>query len=138
LITGIGVDIVHVERMRHWRRIPGLLERYFHPHELSAALSRGRAEGNSAKGAAENNNAAELSLAARFAAKEAYGKALGTGFEGIVLKDIMVNNRRNGRPEIQVFGTALAALVKNGANRIHLSLTHERDNAVAMVVLEEV
>jgi holo-[acyl-carrier protein] synthase len=127
LITGIGVDIVHVQRMQRWRKIPGLLERYFHPHELSAALSKGSAEG-----------AVELSLAARFAAKEAYGKALGTGFEGIVLSDIMVNNRHNGRPEMQVFGTALAALVKSGANRIHLSLTHERDNAVAMVVLEEV
>ena len=124
MITGIGVDIVRVRRMRHWREIPGLLERYFHPHELRAALSRG--------------GSSELSLAARFAAKEAYGKALGTGFEGIVLKDIMVNNRPGGRPEMQVFGTALAALVKSRANRIHLSLTHERDNAVAMVVLEEV
>ena len=123
LVTGIGIDIVHVRRMEHWRRTPGLLERYFHPRELAAALSRG--------------GEAELSLAARFAAKEAFGKALGTGLKNIVLKDIMVDNRHNGRPEIQVFGTALSALKKSGANRVHLSLTHERDNAVAMIVLEE-
>ena len=122
MITGIGVDIVNVQRMRRWRQVPGLLERFFHPQELSASLSRGRA--------------ADLSLAARFAAKEAFGKALGTGLEGIVLKDIMVENSHNGRPEIKVFKTALSALEKSGANRMHLSLTHERDNAVAMVVME--
>ena len=108
--------------MQRWRNIPGLLERYFHPDELAAALSRG--------------SGAELSLAARFAAKEAFGKALGTGLTGIVLKDIMVINQHNGQPGIRVFGTAGSALKKNGANRVHLSLTHERDNAIAMVVLE--
>ena len=122
MITGIGVDIINVQRMKRWRLVPGLLERYFHPDELTAALSRG--------------GRADLSLAARFAAKEAFGKALGTGLEGLVLKDIMVANTRNGRPEIKVFGTALAALNKSGANRVHLSLTHEQDNAVAMVVME--
>jgi holo-[acyl-carrier protein] synthase len=123
VVTGIGVDIVHVRRMRRWRKTPGLLERYFHPQEITTALERGAA--------------ADQSLAGRFAAKEAFGKALGTGFEGIVLKDIMVINRHNGRPEIQVFGTALSALERNGASRIHLSLTHEQDNAVAMVILED-
>jgi len=122
LITGVGIDLVQVERMRRWRAQPGLLERYFHPHELAAALTRG--EG------------ADLSLASRFAAKEAFGKALGTGLEGIVLKDIMVINHHNGRPELQVFATAQDALNKSGANRVHLSLTHEQDNALALVVLE--
>jgi len=122
MIAGIGVDVVHVNRMERWRKIPGLLERYFHQDELSAVMAKGKG--------------IELSLAARFAAKEAFGKALGTGLAGIVLKDIMVKNRHNGQPEIFVFGTALAALRQCGAGRIHLSLTHERDNAVAMVVLE--
>ena len=122
MITGIGVDIVNVHRMKRWRQIPGILERYFHPQELNTALSR--------------RGAADFSLAARFAAKEAFGKALGTGLEGIVLKDIMVINHHNGQPEIRIFGTAKSALDKNGANRVHLSLTHDRDNAVAMVVME--
>ena len=122
MIKGIGIDVIHVHRMERWIMKPDLMGRFFHPDELSAALAKG--------------SSATLSLAARFAAKEAFGKALGTGLAGIVLKDIVVINRHNGQPEIQVFGTALAALNRNGASRIHLSLTHERDNAVAMVVLE--
>ena len=123
MIAGIGVDVIHVQRMKRWRKIPGLLDRYFHSDELSAALERG--------------SGVDLSLAARFAAKEAFGKALGTGLAGITLKDVMVKNRHNGQPEILVFDTALAALQRSGAVRIHVSLTHERDNAIAMVVLEK-
>jgi holo-[acyl-carrier protein] synthase len=122
LIVGIGVDVVHVNRLERWRTIPGLLERYFHPDELSAALAKG--------------GGANISLAARFAAKEAFGKALGTGLAGIVLKDIQVVNRFNGKPDINVFNTARRALDKSGAGRVHISLTHEQDNAIAMVVLE--
>jgi len=122
MIKGIGVDVVHVHRMKKWRKTPGLMERYFHNEELSAALEKG--------------NSADLSLAARFAAKEAFGKALGTGLRGIVLKDIMVKNKHNGQPEILVSGTAFSALEKCGAGKIHVSLTHEKDNAIAMVVLE--
>ena len=122
MIAGIGVDVVHVHRMTRWRKIPGLLERYFDPQELAETLSKG--------------SGVDLSLAARFAAKEAFGKALGTGLAGIVLKDIMVRNRHNGQPEIIVSGTALKALGVCGAARVHLSLTHESDNAIAMVVLE--
>ena len=123
MIIGIGVDIVHASRMERWRNTPRLLERFFHPRELSDALSRG--------------SGVDLSLAARFAAKEAFGKALGTGLAGIVLKDIMVKNRHNGQPEIEVFGTAMDAMKRSGANRLHVSLTHEKDNAMALVVLEE-
>jgi holo-[acyl-carrier protein] synthase len=122
MIIGIGVDVIHVRRLERWRSVKGLLERYFHRDELLASLAKG--------------SGVDLSLAARFAAKEAFGKALGTGLAGITLKDIMVVNRHNGRPEIEVFGSALEAFKRSGANRIHVSLTHERDNAVAMVVLE--
>lgn len=122
MISGIGIDVVHVRRMDHWRSVPGLLERFFHPKELAAALAKG--------------SSASLSLAARFAAKEAFGKALGTGLKHIVLKDILVTNRHNGQPEMSLFNTAEKAMEKCGATTIHLSLTHERDNAIAMVVLE--
>jgi holo-[acyl-carrier protein] synthase len=108
--------------MERWRNTPYLLERFFHPNELSDARSRG--------------SGVDLSLAARFAAKEAFGKALGTGLAGIVLKDIMVKNRHNGQPEIEVFGTALMALKRSKASHVHVSLTHEKYNAIAMVVLE--
>ena len=123
-ITGIGIDIVRIQRLKRWLATPGLLERYFHPQELAASLSKGKGDVHS--------------LAARFAAKEAFGKALGTGLAGIVLKDIIVINSHNGRPEIRVINTALGALENSGANRVHLSLTHEHEYAAAMVVLEEI
>jgi holo-[acyl-carrier protein] synthase len=122
MIVGIGLDVVHVQRIEHWRTVPGLLERYFHPDELRTALSRGAT--------------ASLSLAARFAAKEAFGKALGTGLRGITLKNIQVLNNHNGKPCIHAYGNALEALEASGGRTIHLSLTHERDNALAMVVIE--
>jgi holo-[acyl-carrier protein] synthase len=122
MIIGVGLDVVHVKRLEKWIDNPGLLDRFFHPDELELTRSRGRG--------------AALSLAARFAAKEAFGKALGTGLLGIVLKDILVINSHNGKPELRLFGTALAALERAGASRVHVSLTHERDNALALVVLE--
>ncbi|GHV13991.1 holo-[acyl-carrier-protein] synthase [Spirochaetia bacterium] len=124
MIVGIGVDVVHVHRLERWPAIPGLLERYFHADEIAAVLAKG--------------GGAILSLAAHFAAKEAFGKALGTGLAGIALKDIMVMNQHNGQPTVRLFNTALDALCRSGANRVHISLTHERDNAIAMVVLEKV
>jgi holo-[acyl-carrier protein] synthase len=124
MITGVGIDTVDVKRIDKWCTDSGLLERYFHPDEITSVISRGKN--------------ASMSLAARFAAKEAFGKALGTGLANITLKDIMVINRYNGKPEIQVFGSALKALDASGANRVHISLTHERDNAIAMIILERI
>jgi holo-[acyl-carrier protein] synthase len=123
MITGVGIDMVRVDRMEKWLINLKLLQRYFHHDELEIIFSRGKT--------------AAQSLAARFAAKEAFGKALGTGLANIALKDIMVLNS-DGRPEIKLCGTAQKALEKSGADRMHISLTHERENAVAMVVLEEV
>lgn len=122
MIVGIGVDIVHVRRIHHWLSVPGLVDRFFNPEEATASRDRG--------------HSAALSLAARFAAKEAFGKALGTGLAGITLKDICVVNNFNGRPEIRLRGTAQARLEESGGKRVHLTLTHESDNAVAVVIIE--
>jgi holo-[acyl-carrier protein] synthase len=122
MITGIGVDIVDVRRMERWIGNLALLNRYFHQEELSLALSR--------------KNSAAQTLAARFAAKEAFGKALGSGLAEIELKDIIVINNDKGKPDIKLTGTAQKAFEKSGANRTHISLTHERENAIAMIVLE--
>ncbi len=122
MIRGIGVDIVHVERLEHWDSIPGLIERFFHPQEIADAESR--------------KSSRAVSLAARFAAKEALGKAMGTGLTGINLKDIQVVSNHNGKPDIKVYDTAKRALEAFGAQNIFVSMTHERDNAVAVVVLE--
>lgn len=122
MIVGIGLDVVHVDRLVRWQKTPGLLERFFHAEELADSMRRG--------------SGAMLSLAARFAAKEAFGKAIGTGLSGITLKNIHVYNNHNGKPCMLLYGNALEAFDRAGGEIIHLSLTHERDNALAMVVIE--
>ncbi len=122
MILGIGVDIVSVERMRHWFSNPGLLSRFFHPDEIENVWKR--------------KSGRVLSLAARFAAKEAFGKALGTGMRNLVLKDIQVVNSHNGKPSIKLFGSARSALERHNGVSVHLSLTHEEHSAVAIVIIE--
>jgi holo-[acyl-carrier protein] synthase len=124
MITGIGIDIVRIDRMKKWLLRPLLINRYFHDKEIENANSKGE-------------GAAAMSLAARFAAKEAFGKAVGTGLMGISLKDICVENNPNGKPEIFLYGSAKEALKRTGATAVHVSLTHETDNALAIVVLEK-
>jgi len=124
MITGIGIDAVYIKRMERWVTNHKLMEKFFHHDEVAYVTSRGKS--------------AAQSLAARFAAKEAFGKALGTGLANITLKDIMVINNDNGRPEIKLFNSAQDAFEKTGANRAHISLTHERESAIAMVILEKV
>ena len=122
MILGIGIDIVHISRMTEWREQRQLLERFYHPDELADAESRGPS--------------VMQSLAARFAAKEAYGKALGTGMRDLRLRDIQVQNDMHGKPTIKLHGSALARFQGIGGRSIFISLTHERDNAIAVVVLE--
>lgn len=122
MIMGLGIDFVNVNRMKHWTEIDGIVKRYFHENEIEAALSRG--------------SSSILSLAARFAAKEAFGKALGTGLSGLKLTDIEVKNDHNGKPEIFLRETALEAFMDLGGKYIHLSLSHEEEAAVAIVIIE--
>ncbi len=122
MILGIGLDVVSVDRLRRWKHIPGLFERFFSPKELDVALPRGEV--------------GILSLAARFAAKEAFGKALGGGIRGFALKEIAVMNDKYGKPYMVLEGKAKEAFRASGASVIHISLTHEHDNALAVVVIE--
>jgi len=122
MILGIGIDVVHVNRLERWRVTEGLFARFFHDAELKDALARG--------------GSAMLSLAARFAAKEAFGKALGTGLRGLSLKEILVENNHNGKPDIRLYGKALEAFQRIGGEGLFVSLTHEKDNAIAVVIIE--
>lgn len=122
MILGIGIDVVHVSRLKRWRSIPGLFERFFHPEELRAAMHRGEA--------------GVLSLAARFAAKEALGKALGVGLRGMALQDISVMNSNSGKPVMYLYRTARKAFRNLGGKHIFVSLSHEKENALAVVVIE--
>jgi holo-[acyl-carrier protein] synthase len=122
VILGVGIDVVHVERIRRWRHIEGLYDRFFHPEELASALPRGEV--------------GILSLAARFAAKEAFGKAIGSGLRHFALREIAVLNDSHGKPFMMLTGAAEAAFKDFGGSRLVCSLSHERDNALAVVIIE--
>jgi holo-[acyl-carrier protein] synthase len=120
LIVGVGTDLVENRRLEAWLASPRLLAKYFSRAELSDV---------------RDSSHPAASLAARFAAKEAFGKALGTGLRGLALLDIETRRTALGQPELHLSGRARKALDARGA-RVHLSLSHERDYSLAFVVLE--
>jgi holo-[acyl-carrier protein] synthase len=122
-IIGIGLDLVSIPRMRaiteRWQ--DQFLRRLFTQAERDYCLRRA---------------APYASLAARFAAKEAMLKALGTGWTGgIRWVDIQVVNDSAGKPTAQVSGRVKELMAGLGATAIHVSLSHEADYAIAEVVL---
>ncbi len=112
MISGIGVDIVRIERMEGKER--GFFSRFLSQKEL------------------EEDITAEYA-ASRFAAKEAFSKALGTGVSGFSMKDITVLSDDSGKPFLELSGKAAA---KAEGLKLFLSITHEKEYAVAMVVAE--
>ena len=122
MISGIGIDIVHVRRIQHWLGVPGLVERFFHPQEIADARTRGAG--------------CPLSLAARFAAKEAFGKALGTGVAvPATLHAVAVAHDARGKPEYR-YDERLAAHMRDNGLRAHLSISDEDEHIVAFALIE--
>jgi len=115
-----GVDIIEIPRVQRVLAEYGrrFLERIFTEGEI--AYCRGRAP----------------NLAARFAAKEATMKALGTGTRGVSWKDIEVLRRESGEPHIRLSGRAEACAQRLGVVEISLSLSHCQEYAVAFVVTQ--
>jgi holo-[acyl-carrier protein] synthase len=126
VIVSIGIDIVEVYRIRETlARTPRFTERVFTEKERAYCESKGAA--------------AAQSYAARFAAKEAFLKALKTGWRGrITWQDMEILNDAQGVPGLEIKGEARFLLDVLGADRIHLSLSHTTDHAVAQVVLEKI
>ncbi|MBP7148841.1 MAG: holo-ACP synthase [Acidobacteria bacterium] len=121
MISGIGVDIVDLPRIR------GVLERHG-PRFLDRVLTAGE------QAYCQRHRDPAPHVAVRFAAKEAVLKALGTGWSGgIRWTDVEVVRGESGPPRIELHG--VAAEVAAGA-RVHVSLTHDRGAAVAVAVLE--
>jgi holo-[acyl-carrier protein] synthase len=125
LIVGIGTDLAEVPRIRHGMERYGdrFLTRLFTPREIAYASSKA--------------NAAER-FAARFAAKEAGMKAIGTGWNfGITWHDFEVANEPSGRPTLRLSGVAQEFARKLAVGRVSLSLTHTAQMAFAVVILED-
>jgi holo-[acyl-carrier protein] synthase len=123
VILGSGVDLCEVPRIeaavaRYGKRF---LERIYTAREIAYADRKA--------------NRFER-YAARFAAKEAGMKALGTGWQGVAWRDFEVVNLPSGRPTLKFHGQAAEIAAKLGVRHVALSLTHTKEQALAMVVLE--
>ena len=127
MVYGIGTDICEVRRFEKWLKKPDLFLRFFNENEQFSGDF------------CQNEGAACRHYAARFAAKEAFSKALGTGFrDGIFLKDIQILHDALGKPELHVSGGALTALNKLAATpRLHISLSDDYPYAQAVVIIEK-
>ena len=125
MILSIGIDIVEVYRIRETiARTPRFVERVYTPNERAYCESKGVA--------------ASQSYAARFAAKEAFLKALKTGWRGkITWLDIEVISDNDGVPTLNITGEAEKILNERGSTHVHLSISHTTDHAVAQVILEK-
>lgn len=127
MLVGMGTDIVEVER------ISAGLER-FGPRYAAKILSPAEL----ALLAPGGGLPPAVRLAGRFAAKEAAVKALGTGFSaGIGLHDVEILADAGGRPLLSLAGRARMRLQQLGARSLHVSISHERHYAVAVVILEK-
>jgi holo-[acyl-carrier protein] synthase len=124
MIVGTGIDIAEVERIAQTiARFGGRFkERVFTADEIRYCESKA--------------NKAER-YAARFAAKEAGMKAIGTGWSrGVRWQDIEVQRMPGGRPTVVFHGKAGEFFAKLGGVRAHLSITHTKESAMAYVILE--
>ncbi len=125
VIVGIGVDLVEVARIKGVieRRGDRFLQRIFTDAERRYCLSK---------------RFPEQHFAARFAAKEAFGKALGLGTgQRVSWASVSVDNDDRGRPQIVLRDDARREMTRAGATKAFLSLSHTKEHAIAQVALEE-
>lgn len=126
MIVGTGTDLIEIARIRDSLARYGerFIDRVFTPGEVAYCRRK-------------VHNADE-SFTARFAAKEAGAKALGTGIaRGVSWKEIEVRREPGRRPTLHFSGRAAERARAMGVQRVHLSLSHSREFATAVVILED-
>lgn len=121
MIIGIGTDIIEIERIENAvKRTNGFLNKLFTENEMKIFESRGfRSE----------------VIAGNFAAKEAVSKAVGTGFRDFGVKDIEILRDKLGKPLVNLSDKVYDVLGRSDVN-IHISISHNRTNAIAYAVME--
>jgi len=123
MIFGIGIDNIEVDRVRTQLEKNRFKENIFSPAEIEYCDTR--------KNSAEN-------YAARFAAKEAFFKAIGTGWRGgLAFNEIEVLNDKLGKPVIKLYGKSKEFAEEKEIDKIHVSLTHLKNYASAIVIIEK-
>ena len=123
MIVGIGTDIIEVDRVeKELSKDNGFKEEIFGQNEIKYCEQK--------KFSSEN-------YAARYAAKEAFFKALGSGWRyGMRFREVEIVNDELGKPALVVSGKAKQFSENLGISKIHVSLSHVKDLATAFVVLE--
>lgn len=123
MIVGLGLDVVELSRIEKiWNRYGfDFAKKILHERELDTFPSKKPL----------------TYLAGRFAAKEAISKALGTGMsKGIGFTDLCVINQESGQPQTILFGAAKVVMQDLGASKILVSITHSKDVAAAVAIIE--
>ena len=122
MITGIGTDLIEIVRIqRAIEKNPHFMERVYTANEIAYC---------------QRKKNVWQSFAARFAAKEAVSKALGTGIGPVGLMEIEILNAENGQPKVVLHGKALQLAADRKIQRVHISLSHSEAYAMATAVLE--
>ncbi|MBX9839096.1 holo-ACP synthase [Silvanigrella sp.] len=118
-----GNDLVHIPRFEKSLTVGNFIQKVFHPNEI--AYCESKVKGRTA------------SYAARFAAKEAFAKALGTGLyaNGVSPKEIWIENETNGRPVINITENIKKILATLELDEFDVSLSHHEEYAIATVIL---
>ncbi|HEX3385855.1 MAG TPA: holo-ACP synthase [Mucilaginibacter sp.] len=122
MIAGLGIDIIEVERIAEKMKKDGFRELVFSANEIAYC---------------ERKTHKHEHYAARFAAKEAFFKALGTGWlNGTAFNEVEIINNEQGKPEIALLGVTNRTINALGNFNITVALTHIRSTASAVVILE--
>jgi len=123
MIFGVGTDLIEVDRVKKSvEKIDGFKEKIFCPGEILYC---------------ETKKKKFEHYAARFAVKEAFFKAIGTGWRnGLAFNEIEVINDKLGKPEVKLTGKTLEFAEKNKLKKIFVSISHIKETAVAFVVIE--
>lgn len=122
MVAGVGTDLIEIERVRcAIEKNRHFLERVYTEREI--AYCRRKAD-------------PWQSYAARFAAKEAVAKALGTGLGPVGFKEIEIINAAGGQPQVVLSGKAEQLALERNIQRVHISLSHSEAYAMATAVLE--
>lgn len=123
MIAGIGIDLIEVEKIAKSIGSEAYLRKVFTEAEIKECRSV--------------SNSAER-LAGKFAAKEAFMKAVGKGIrQGVWFTQIEVLNEESGAPHVRVSGEMESSMKDMGLKNIHVSVTHTKSTAAAIVILEK-
>ena len=124
MIIGLGTDIIDVHRIENQvKKGKAYIDKIFTPNEIAYCESKARKAQH---------------YAARFAAKEAFLKAIGTGWRGgIAFNEVEIMNDEYGKPVITLHGKAKTTIQKICIKQMCVSLSHVKDMAIAIVIIEK-